>query len=196
MKPGRSTIGPYAGSGREDIVDGQLLPASGNELGSASFAQPSGLASDGTWLYVADSEGSSIRAVPFDPRAEVATVIGTSRLPAARLFTFGDRDGPAGVALFQHPLGLAFYGGALYVADTYNNRIKRIDLASRSVRSIAGAHRPGRSDSPPLFDEPAGISAAAGKLYVADTNNHLVRVIDLKDGSVTTLEIHGLTPPK
>ena len=167
---------------------------------ATSSARPLSPSQAGSPPTARGSTSPTVKAVRFEPclsiRAEVATVIGTSRLPAARLFTFGDRDGPAGVALFQHPLGLAFYGGALYVADTYNNRIKRIDLASRSVRSIAGAHRPGRSDSPPLFDEPAGISAAAGKLYVADTNNHLVRVIDLKDGSVTTLEIHGLTPPK
>ena len=61
-----SEIGPYAGNGREDIVDGPLLPREPYEEGFASFAQPSGLTSDGEWLYVADSEGSSIRAVPFD----------------------------------------------------------------------------------------------------------------------------------
>ena len=59
-------IGPFAGNGREDIVDGPLLPGSPTSQTRASFAQPSGLASDGKWLYVADSEGSSIRAVPFD----------------------------------------------------------------------------------------------------------------------------------
>ncbi len=77
MRLDGSSIGPYAGNGREDIVDGPLLPRQAYQLGSASFAQPSGLASDGTWLYVADSEGSSIRAVPLDPRAEVRTVVGT-----------------------------------------------------------------------------------------------------------------------
>ena len=88
-----SAIGVYAGNGREDIVDGPLLPGQLYQLGYSSFAQPSGLASDGRRLYVADSEGSSIRAVPLESRRKVNTVVGTSHLPFARLFTFGDVDG-------------------------------------------------------------------------------------------------------
>ena len=105
--------------------------------GFASFAQPSGLAGDGAWLYVADSEGSSIRAVPLDPRAEVRTVVGTSQLPVARLFTFGDVDGPAAQARFQHPLGVAFHEGRIYVADTYNNKIRVVDPADGTTRTLA-----------------------------------------------------------
>ncbi len=191
----RNTIQPYAGNGREDIVDGPLLPERPYQLGASSFAQPSGLSSDGQWLYVADSEGSSIRAVPLDPRREVRTVVGTSHLPAARLFTFGDIDGPAGKARLQHPLGVAWYQGRLFVADTYNNKIKVIDPASGTVATLVGSGKPGRTDDPPAFDEPAGISAAAGKLFVADTNNHAIRVIRLADRTVSTLTIAGLAPP-
>ncbi len=196
MRLDRPGIGPYAGNGREDIVDGRLLPERPYQLGSASFAQPSGLATDGRWLYVADSEGSSIRAVPLDPRKEVRTVVGTAHLPAARLFTFGDADGPAGQARFQHPLGVALDKGQLYVADTYNNKIKVIDLTTGAVKTLVGTGKPGRTDTPAAFDEPGGIAAAAGKLYVADTNNHLIRVVDLADRSVRTLTISGLQPPK
>jgi DNA-binding beta-propeller fold protein YncE len=189
-----SRIVPYAGNAREDIVDGPLLPPKPFEEGFASFAQPSGLTSDGKWLYVADSEGSSIRAVPLPGTlGPVRTVVGTSHQRSARLFTFGDVDGDALSARLQHPLGVAYYQGQLYVADTYNNKIKRIDPATGSVKTLVGASQPGRTDDPPAFDEPAGISAAAGKLYVADTNNHLIRVIDLKDGArVSTLPLsHG-----
>jgi len=196
MRPERGTIGPYAGNGREDIVDGPLLSKRPYQPGYSSFAQPSGLASDGAWLYVADSEGSSIRAVPFDPRKEVKTVVGTSKLPSARLFTFGDVDGPAKEARFQHPLGVAFWHGRLYVADTYNSKIKVVDPATGLAQTLAGDGKPGTSDSPPRFNEPAGISAAGGKLFVADTNNHLIRVIDLAEKKVTTLTIAGLQPPK
>jgi thiol-disulfide isomerase/thioredoxin len=197
MRRDGSGIGPYAGNGREDIVDGPLLPRRPYQQGYASFAQPSGLASDGTWLYVADSEGSSIRAVPFNLRREVKTVVGTSRLPAARLFTFGDVDGPRDRALLQHPLGVVYYEGRLYVADTYNNKVKVIDPETGSTQTLAGTGEPGRSDDPPRFDEPAGITAAAGKLYVADTNSHRVRVIDLRAGNkVSTLAIPGLEAPE
>jgi hypothetical protein len=97
----------------------------------------------------------------------------------------------------QHPLGVAFAGGMLYVADTYNNKIKSIDLAKKTVHTIDGTGKPGRDDSPASFDEPAGLSAAGDKLYVADTNNHLIRTIDLAhDNRVATLEIKGLTPPR
>jgi len=197
MRLDGSRIGPYAGNGREDIVDGPLLPRRPYQAGYSSFAQPSGLASDGTWLYVADSEGSSIRAVPFNPRREVRTVVGTSRLPGARLFTFGDVDGPRDQVLLQHALGVVCHEGRLYVADTYNNKVKVIDPESGSTQTLAGTGKPGRSDEPPTFDEPAGLTAAEGKLFVADTNNHLVRVIDLRAGNkVLTLSIPGLEPPK
>ncbi|MBI3466902.1 MAG: redoxin domain-containing protein [Planctomycetes bacterium] len=195
-------IGPYAGNGREDIVDGPLLPSQPYEPGFASFAQPSGLSSDGTWLYVADSEGSSIRAVPFDPRQQVRTVLGTVDLPSARLFTFGDVDGaidaPAPArARLQHALEVVYDRDKLYVADTYNNKIKVIDLKQKTCRTLAGSGKPGAADQPAAFDEPAGLSLAGSRLFVADTNNHLIRVIDLSDNNrVSTLKIEGLQPPK
>ncbi len=122
-------LGPYAGNGREDIADGPLKPNTPYEEGYASFAQPSGLAADSDWLYVADSEGSSIRAVPFNPALEVRTVIGTANQPYGRLFTFGDVDGQGSKVRLQHPLDVAYRDGQIYVADTYNNKIKVINLA-------------------------------------------------------------------
>jgi sugar lactone lactonase YvrE/peroxiredoxin len=195
MRLDGTSIGPYAGNGREDIVDGPLLPRQPYQEGFASFAQPSGLASDGQWLYVADSEGSSIRAVPFDPRRQVRTVVGTAGLGVARLFTFGDVDGPAARVRLQHPLGLAFHAGQLYLADTYNHKIKAVDPTSGEVRTIAGTGKPGHGDGEPAgFYEPGGLAAAGGKLFVADTDNQLIRVIDLASRKVGTLAIPGLTP--
>jgi hypothetical protein len=242
MRLDGSSIGPYSGNGREDIVDGPRLPKQPYQPGFASFAQPSGLAGDGTWLYVADSEGSSIRAVPWDPRAEVRTLVGTSQLPVARLFTFGDVDGPAAKARFQHPLGLAFHAGRIYVADTYNDKIRVVDPSDGTTRTLhvgwtlvrkqlpspvhgRGAGGEGgldqipelfldrysvRPERPPTqtlevpgglkstlrFFEPGGLAVAAGKLFVADTNHHLIRVIDLTTLQVSTLAIAGLKPPQ
>ena len=192
-----SGIGVYAGNGAEDIVDGPRLPSRPFQGGFAALAQPSGLASDGQWLFVADSEGSSIRAVGLRPGKGVKTVVGTSHLPGARLFTFGDVDGSARRARLQHPLGVVHYQGKLYVADTYNNKIKVVDPVNGTTRTLCGTGKPGRTDDPPTFDEPAGITAAAGKLFVADTNNHLIRVIDLqRRNKVSTLVIPALKPPK
>lgn len=191
-----SEIGPYAGNAREDIVDGPLLPPRPYELGAASFAQPSGLTSDGTWLYVADSEGSSIRAVPFDPSQSVRTVVGTAHLPYGRLFAFGDRDGKPGEVLLQHCLAVVYHEGRLYVADTYNNKIKVVDAQTGETSTLAGTGEAGRTDDPPRFYEPAGLALARNTLYVADTNNHLIRTVDLATGKVATLTISGLQPPE
>ncbi len=192
-----SEIGPYSGNGREDVVDGPLLPTRPYAKGFASFAQPSGLASDGEWLYVADSEGSSVRAVPFDSTKEVATVVGTAELPYGRLFEFGDVDGVKSKAKLQHCIGVAYANGKIYVADTYNNKIREVDAKSGAVKTLAGKGRKekGSSDKDGTFNEPAGISHAKGKLYVADTNNHAIRTIDLAGGKVGTLAIAGLKAP-
>ena len=190
-----SEMGPYAGNSREDIVDGPLLPRVPYEQFYASFAQPSGLSSDGEWLYVADSEGSSIRAVPFDPTKEVRTVIGTAGRPLNRLFHFGDKDGSREVALLQHCLGVAYVSGQLYVADTYNNKIKIVDPKTGAAKTLVGTGKPGNDDAAGEFDEPAGITSAKGLLYVADTNNHQIRTVDPTTGKVGTLTIEGLQPP-
>ncbi len=197
MSLDESEIGPYAGNGREDIVDGPLLSPGPYAEGYASFAQPSGLASDGQQLFVADSEGSSIRAVPLDGEGEVKTIVGTARLRQARLFTFGDVDGRGSRVRLQHPLGVAYAEGRIYVADTYNHKLKVIDLEEKSCQTLAGTGKPGDAKEPAQFDEPAGLSIAGGKLYVADTNNHRIRVVDLKKPEhVDTLTIEGLEPPE
>lgn len=189
-------IAQFAGNGREDIVDGKLIPKKTYEEGYSSFAQPSGLTSDGTWLYVADSEGSSIRAVPLSGQGEVRTVIGTSKLPQNRLFTFGDVDGKKEKALLQHPLGVGYRNGKIYVADTYNNKIKVVDAKSGDVATVAGGKSPGNTDAPALFDEPGGLTVAGDLLYIADTNNHAIRVFDLNTNQLQTLAIAELKPPK
>ena len=219
MPLGGTKIGPYAGNGREDIVDGALLPRKPfDDSGYSSFAQPSGLTSDGEQLFVADSEGSSIRKVPFDPRGEVSTLVGTSKLPAGRLFAFGDVDGEQALSTFrldgagkvvvndrglpeiegvrlQHALGVAYHDGRVYIADTYNNKIKVADAKTGAVRTLAGGGQPGNTDDPPLLDEPAGLSIANNALYIADTNNHAIRRLDLTSGEVSTLRFEGLEPP-
>jgi DNA-binding beta-propeller fold protein YncE len=174
-------IGPYAGSGREARIDGSLM--------EAALAQPSGLTSDGTNLYVADSEISSIRSVSLDPRGHVSTVVGLD------LFEFGDVDGQGEVVRLQHPLGITHHNGVLYVADTYNHKIKAIGPRLATATTFLGTGKPGfRDGEMAQFYEPGGVSIAHGKLYIADTNNHAIRVADLGTKQVTTLQITGLTP--
>ncbi|MHB1426188.1 MAG: thioredoxin-like domain-containing protein [Gemmataceae bacterium] len=177
MDLAKHTIYPFAGTGNESLLDG---PRS-----TSCFAQPSGLASDGSKLYVADSEVSAVRAIPLDGRGDVSTLVGTG------LFDFGDVDGIGPRARLQHALGIVYVDGKLYVADTYNSKIKAIDPTTHSCQTFAGADKKDK-----LFNEPGGISYANGKLYVADTNAHRIQVIDLETKAVSTLKLPGVEPPK
>jgi DNA-binding beta-propeller fold protein YncE len=177
----KNEVSTFAGSGREERKDGLLL--------QAGFAQPSGLASDGKTLYVADSESNIIRAIDL-AGGTVKTLVGGD------LFEFGDVDGKGDDVRLQHPLGVLTYGDKLLIADTYNHKIKELDPKQEKVTSLFGTGKPGQSDGQsPSFYEPAGLALANGNLYVADTNNHAIRVIDLKTKQVSTLRINGLTPP-
>jgi thiol-disulfide isomerase/thioredoxin len=177
----RNQVAAYAGNGREDLGDGTLS--------RSMFAQPSGLCSDGRTLYVADSETSSIRAVPLTGRGEVRTLVGEG------LFDFGDVDGVGDRVRLQHALGVAYHDGKLYVADTYNSKIKELDPVKRTCKTYLGGEPAGWL-APPLFNEPGGICYAAGKLYVADTNAHRIRIVDLKTKTVSTLRLKGVEAPK
>lgn len=166
----------YAGTGREDIVDGQLA--------TANFAQPSGLTSDGEHLFVADSEVSAIRSVDLDvDKGLVHTVVGLG------LFEFGDKDGKGNEVRLQHALGVHFHDGKLFVADTYNHKIKIIDPKTRESKTFLGS-----GDTKEFF-EPSGLTVVNGKLYITDTNNNRIRVADLKTKQVSTLNLSGLTAP-
>jgi thiol-disulfide isomerase/thioredoxin len=177
------TVGVFAGTGGENIVDG---PAE-----SAWFAQPSGLATDGENLFVADSEVSGVRMITgiHSGKPVVHTIVGEG------LFEFGDHDGKGGTVRLQHCLGLAYGNDHLYIADTYNNKIKACVPKTHTVHTLVGAHKAGEGDNPPHFYEPGGLSVAGSDLYVADTNNHKVRVVDLKGRAVKTIELAGFSAP-
>jgi sugar lactone lactonase YvrE len=169
---------PYAGSGREARLDGNV--------DEAAFAQPSGLALVDSTLYVADSESNIIRAIALPPENRVRTLAGGD------LFEFGDRDGRGDRVRLQHPLGIAAAGARLFIADTYNHKIKTLKPETGDVRTFAGTGSEGAADgraAAASFYEPGGIAATADALYVADTNNHAVRRIDLVTGAVNTLQL-------
>ncbi|MBC7543833.1 MAG: redoxin domain-containing protein [Candidatus Sericytochromatia bacterium] len=177
-------MAPYAGSGREARHDGTLT--------EAALAQPSGITTDGKRLYVADSETSSIRWIDLPPGKKVGTVVGVD------LFEFGDHDGTGNDVRLQHPLGITWHGGKLYVADTYNNKIKVVDPDRRTSFTFAGTGPAGEGDGMQAqFDEPGGLAVADNRLYVADTNNHLLRWVALSGLGTHTVALQGLNrmPP-
>jgi len=165
----KAVIMPWAGSGREGIRDGPVK--------RATFSQPSGLAITGNWLYVADSEDSAVRRIHLDSE-RVETLVGTG------LFDFGDRDGAFNQAKLQHVLGVAAVNTSeLLIVDTYNHKLKSLDLEKGIITSIAGDGQPGKTISDTglaQLNEPGGLAILDQQILIADTNNHRVLSYDLK----------------
>jgi thiol-disulfide isomerase/thioredoxin len=165
-----NVVAPWAGDGNEARRDGNRQ--------SASFAQPSGLASDGKNLFVADAESSCIRRVDF-ATGQVQTLAGGD------LFDFGDRDGVGNAARFQHPLGLALQDGQLYISDAYNGKVKQLDPATGRVKTVLSG-----------LAEPGGLAFDGNRLLVADTAHQVVKSVDLGNSKATILTMADLSAPR
>ncbi|MFF4113794.1 NHL domain-containing thioredoxin family protein [Streptomyces sp. NPDC001714] len=156
--PETGTVAVAAGTTNEGLVDG---PAA-----EAWFAQPSGLAATADRLWLADSETSALRWV--DPDGHVHTAVGTG------LFDFGHRDGAAGQALFQHPLGVtALPDGSVAVSDTYNHALRRYDPATGEVTTLATDLR-----------EPSGAVLVGDEIVVVESARHRLTRLRLPEEAV------------
>ncbi len=129
-------------------------------------------------LYVADPEVSAVRDIDLREKT-VSTLVGQG------LFVFGDEDGEGDEVRLQHPLGITEYEGILYLADSYNNKIKRLDPRTRRVITWLGDGSPGPADvgGGARLREPGGVSAGRDGLYIADTSNHQVVRADWRTAS-------------
>lgn len=168
------TLSLLAGNGEESMDDG-IYPHN-------SLAQPSGLFAQDGKLYFTDAESSALRVLTGD--GNVTTLIGKG------LFDFGYKEGGRADALLQHCSAVTGNSDNLYVADTYNHSIRRFELKSQTLYNYAGHDVRGSQDSTlasASFNEPTGITLVGDTLYVADTNNHRLRAIDMKTAMVRTL---------
>jgi sugar lactone lactonase YvrE len=169
----RARVTILAGEGSQGFRDGAAR--------SAQFGDPFGVAvaRDGS-VYVADA-GESNRVRKISPQGEVSTLAGGGE---------GFADGAGAVAEFDTPSALALDGeGNIYVADTGNNRIRKVTPDGR-VTTLAGDGNAGFRDGAAAdaeFDSPVGVAVDKdGNVYVADTYNDRVRVVT-KDGAVKTV---------
>jgi thiol-disulfide isomerase/thioredoxin len=160
-------IGVYAGSGREDIIDGQAH--------QSAFAQPSGLSIGDSILYVADAETSAVRRIHL-PDAITDTLIGCG------LFVFGDKAGIGTQARLQHPLAVAWDKSrqGIWIADTYNSKIKWFDINTHQVVD-EDIHYP--------LNEPSGLSLYQDTLWIANTNAHQILRYDILDKQGIPIDI-------
>jgi peroxiredoxin len=133
---------------------------------AAQLAQPSGVSRLEDRLWFVDAESSSLRYIEG---AQVVTAVGEG------LYTFGDDDDPEAPLLLQHPQGVVCGqygdgcgGGRVFIADTYNNKIKVYDPESGEMLTLLDT-----------LHEPGGIAKKGCTLYIADTNAHAVIAFDL-----------------
>jgi len=168
--PSAQTIGPWAGTGEEGLRDGARS--------DAQFAQPSGMSAHGDTLYDTDPESSSVRAIAL-PDGKVSTLVGHG------LFDFGMRNGKADDAQLQHAEGVTWNAGSLYIADTFNNALRKLDLATRQVSTVAA-----------LLHRPLALATLTpDTLLVAEGDANRIDAVHLPDGKVTPWAIAGLKPP-
>jgi sugar lactone lactonase YvrE len=173
---------------RRISAEGQVTTLAGGGEGfvdgtgsAAAFHTPSALAFDRAGnLFVADTGNHAIRNIT--PDGNVTTLAGNGKP--------GYADGIGADAQFNAPVGVAVdRDGVVFVADTYNDRIRRITPAGE-VTTVAGAGQPGAADGPALaasFDTPTAVAVDRdGTLYVADTGNHAIRCISA-DALVSTI---------
>ena len=145
----------FAGSGKEQLTDG-------DDFRKVAFNQPSGLTQFENFLYVADAEASAIRQIDLQKK-EVKTLVGSG------LFDFGDNDGTAQKAVLQHPVGIFYIENQVYIADTYNGKIKVLDLEKNRVKTIISG-----------LSEPNDVLLIGNYLYISDTNNHQILRVNTK----------------
>lgn len=196
--------GPSPFAARNFSGTGYERNQNGPNGATSSWAQPSGLTTvpGGGALLVADSESSSIR------RLDLATggasgCVGGDPLFSDNLFRFGDADGVGTAALLQHPLGLAAASdGKIYVADSYNHKLKVLDPSTCSITTLIGTGSAGFEDGilkEARLSEPGGLVVSpfsGGKVFIADTNNSSIRMFDPEKKTLSTLRLEGVPRPR
>jgi sugar lactone lactonase YvrE len=150
---------------------------------TATFYSPSGITTDGTNLYIADSRNNKIRKVVI-ATGVVSSMTGVADTPSVTSVI----DGAGSIATFDNPTGITTDGTNLYVADSDNNKIRKIVIASGIASSLAGTH-PGTDATgiAATFGYPASITTDGTNLYVADSGTCTIRKIVFATGVVTTI---------
>jgi uncharacterized repeat protein (TIGR02543 family) len=154
---------------------------------SARFNAPKGITSDGFYLYVADSGNHTIRkiAIAEAPASRLVTTL------AGQAGTAAATDGTGAAARFSSPEGLTTDGAYLYVADTGNQLIRRLEIATLNVSSLAGgtgvAGHVDASGTSARFDGPAQLTTDGKHLYVTESAGQVIRKLILSSGAVTNL---------
>ena len=173
-------------SGVVTTLAGSGVAGSADDTGNlASFNYPQGITTDGINLYVADNANNKIRKIVISSGV-VTTLAGSGAAGVA--------DDTGAMASFNYPKGITTDGTNLYIADSHNNKIRKIVIASSVVTTLAGSGVAGAADNTGIlatFSSPTDITTDGTHLYLADTQNNKIRKIVIASGVVTTLAGSG-----
>lgn len=172
-------ISNFIGSGLEGIFDGPFS--------ASSLAKPCGMAIVDQTMYIADANSSAVRVADLKSHL-LSTLIGKG------LYSFGYLDGHFTDALMLHPTGIDAIKSRIFIADTYNNAIRFSEIPGTVIRSLIGP-RPdsslaiGKGSELEPLCEPNDVVYHNGKLYIADSGNHQIRVFDIARQMLHDLDI-------
>ncbi len=173
-------ISNFIGAGIESMIDGPF--------GNSGLAKPCGLSLRGNRLFIAEGNSSALRCADLSTH-RLTTLIGIG------IFDFGYVDGHFSDARMLHCQGIEAVGEKIFIADTYNNAVRYADLMGTVIYTLVSRKTestfrtvPGPEGPLPLF-EPGDVAYYNGKVYIADSGNHLIRVLDLGRQTLSVLDI-------
>ncbi len=137
-------------------------------------------------IYTTDSSSGSLKSINADFPSKVKIIIGNKAM------NYGDTDGDQNIARLQFPKGIFAKDDQVFIADTLNNKIKVFDLKKKTLKTLAGTGQKGSKNgnfSESTFNEPSNLYVYNSEVFVSDTNNNCIRVLDLKKGDVSTFYI-------
>ncbi len=163
------------------------IPGSDDGKGAAAhFNLPTQIAVDpnGSRLFLTDTNNSTIRMIQI-PDMIVKTIGGQAQAD-------GKADGPPNKSAFNRPRGIATDGKFVYVSDTGNDQIRKIDLSNLTTSTLAGTGEEGDKDGAATeaqFNNPGAIATDGTTIYVMDADNHGVRKVNAATGEVSKLTL-------
>lgn len=165
-----------------------LFPQYKDMKNTNNFFSKMGLHHIGNTIYFTDSGASALKSITSDVYSKTKILIGNKK------GEYGDLDGDSTLARLQFPKSIFAKNNKVFISDTLNHKIKVFDTGKRTVKTLAGTGKIGSKNGSALqssFNEPSGIYLFKDDLYIADTNNHSIRVVNLLEEKTTTFHLRA-----
>jgi len=188
----RKLVLEATGKGTVSTLIGGEKGFADSEDGTPKFSYFTNITLENGTIYLADSQNCAIRKLALRPDGEVEAV---TTIAGGKPLNPGFADGIGKNSRFKMPTGIVLEGSSLYVADTMNHAIRKIDLLTYQVTTVAGTGTSGFVDAEngreAKFDQPTGLVTDGTYLYIADAKNNRIRRASLSTFMVETIAGNG-----